>query len=484
MRPLKAIWLWFDERTGFSKPVGEALRHPVPAETAELKKKGWMYLFGVGALTAFILQVVTGVALATLYIPSTANAYDSLRYISDNATLGSVLRGMHYFGASAMVLFVGLHMMRPFITGSYKFPREMNWLSGVVLLILTMAMAFTGQLLRWDSNGVWSLVIAIEQAGRVPIVGEWIGRFLLAGKTVGGATLSRFFAYHVFAIPALIFALLGLHLYLILHNGISEPPKSGEKVDPKTYRQHYHELVEKDGKPYFPDAAWHEIGFGLLVVVAILLLAIIFGAPKLTTPPNPTEINVYPKPDWYLLWYYALLALLKPSAEDWFIVLAPLIAFALLFLVPFFSNSGDRSPIRRPWAPAISIFVIVMIGALWRYGAVAPWTPRFQSQPLSAQQVGAASGPVFNGAQLFYDKGCEFCHTVHGQGGIRGPNLTDVADRLPVNTITEIIAKGQGNMPAYVNNMSPQDMQDIIAFLEAQKSPLTKPAPASAASSQ
>src|SRR5579884_3391742 len=174
--PVLAVWRWFDDRSGIGGPVARAMQHPVPAETADMKKGGWMYLLGVGTLTAFILQVVTGIVLATLYIPSTANAYDSLQFITDKATLGSVLRGMHFFGASAMVLFIGLHMMRTFLTGSFKFPRELNWLSGVVLLILTLAMAFTGQLLRWDQNGVWSLVIAIEQVGRVPIIGDWIGR--------------------------------------------------------------------------------------------------------------------------------------------------------------------------------------------------------------------------------------------------------------------------------------------------------------------
>jgi ubiquinol-cytochrome c reductase cytochrome b subunit len=467
---LIGIWRWIDDRAGISKPLGAALTHPVPPETAELKH-GWMYLFGVGALTAFILQVVTGVALATLYNPSTASAYDSLQFITDKATLGSVLRGMHYFGASAMVLFVGLHMLRTFLTGSFKFPRELNWLSGVVLLILTLAMAFTGQLLRWDSNGVWSLVIATEQAGRVPVIGEWIGRFLLAGKTVGATTLSRFFAYHVFVIPAMIFGLLGFHLYLILHNGISEPPKSGELVDPKTYRARYHHLVEKHGKPYFPDAAWHEIAFGVLLIIVILLLAVFIGPPKLTGMPNPAEIDVFPKPDWYFLWYFALLALLKPNVETYFIVLGPALVFLLFFAVPFIANKGERSPLRRPWAPAIAVGVVIMIGALWRYGAIAPWTPHFDAQPLNAQQAGATSGPVLEGAQFFYSKGCEYCHTVHGQGGVRGPDLTHVADRLPVTQITAIIASGRGNMPAYVNNLTPDEMQAIVAFLEAQKTP-------------
>jgi len=469
MRLLMAIGRWFDDRSGISKLVGPALRHPVPPETANLKS-GWMYLFGIGTLTAFIVQVVTGIALATLYSPSTASAYESLKFITDKATLGSVLRGMHFFGASAMVLFVGLHMMRTYLTGSFKFPRELNWLSGVVLLMLTLGMAFTGQLLRWDDNGVWSLVVAIEQVGRLPLLGHVIGRFLLAGKTVGATTLSRFFAYHVFFIPALIFALLGFHLYLVLHNGISEPPKAGDPVDPKTYRARYRHLIERHGTPYFPDAAWHEIGFAALMVIAITLLAIFIGPPQLSNPPDPAAIIAFPRPDWYFLWYFALLALLRPSFEDYVIILGPLLVFLAFFLVPFIANKGERSPIRRPWAPAIIVLVVIMIGALWRYGVVAPWTPHFDAKPLDAQKVGATSGPVFEGAQLFYGKGCEYCHAIDGQGGIRGPDLSRIADRLPVSEITTTIADGRGNMPAYVNNMQPEEMAKIIAFLESRKS--------------
>ena len=255
-------------------------------------------------------------------------------------------------------------------------------------------MAFTGQLLRWDQNGVWSLFVGAEQAGRTPIVGGWIARFLLAGKTIGAATLSRFFAFHVFFIPMLIFGLLGLHLYLVVHNGISEPPKTGRPVDPRTYRQWYHDLVERQGRPYFPDAAWREIVASLTLVIAILALAVVIGPPTLDNPPDPTAIQAYPRPDWYLLWYYALLALLRPRYETYVIVLVPLLVFGLLFLIPFISNRGERSPIRRPWAPALVIVVVILIGSLWRYGSEAPWSPKFDVQPLTASQIGASSGPV------------------------------------------------------------------------------------------
>lgn len=476
MRILTTAWDWFNDRTGIWKLISPFLVHPVPPETTGLKV-GWMYLFGIATLTAFMVQVVTGIALATLYVPSTASAYDSLKFITDQATLGSVLRGMHFWGASAMVLFIGIHMIRVFLTGSFKFPREMNWVSGVGLLILTVLMAFTGQLLRWDQNGVWSLFIAAAQAAHVPLLGDWLARFILGGDTVGASTLSRFFAFHVFFIPALIFGSVGFHLYLVLHNGISEPPDPERPVDKRTYRGWYHQMIAREGTPYFPEAAWREIGFALLLVLAIVLLAVIVGPPHLDAPPNPANVDAFPSPDWYLLWYYALLALLRPSIEPFFIVLAPLIGFLVLFLVPFFANSGQRSLLRRPWAPAIVIVVVLSIGALWRYGAVAPWSPNFAAKPLTPEQTGVTTGAAAEGATLFYSKGCEFCHTVKGQGGIRGPDLTLVGDRMSSGEITAKIADGASNMPSYVKTLTPQEMESLVAFLESQAHPAASPTP-------
>ncbi len=469
MRILLAVWGWFDERTGIGNLIAPALRHPVPPESASLRR-GWMYLFGIATLASFINQVITGIALATLYVPSTANAYDSLDFITNHATLGSVLRGMHYWGASAMILFVGIHMIRVFLTGSFKFPREVNWMSGVLLLILTVAMGFTGQILRWDQNGVWSIFIAVEQAGRFPLVGAWIGRFLLGGNTVSAATLSRFFAYHVFFIPGLIFAVVGFHLYLVEHNGISELPRIGRPVDKRSYRAWYRQFVEEHGVPYFPDAAWHEIAFAVLLIIAVLLIAIFVGPPPLLAPPDPANVIASPRPDWYLLWYFALLALLRPAFENYFIILAPLFGFGLLFLMPLLPQTIERSPLRRPWAPAIVILVVVGIGGFWHYGSSSPWAPRFDAHPLSMQQIGVSSGPVADGAALFYNAGCEYCHTVDGQGGQRGPDLTHVAERMSSGQIAAWIADGGGNMPAFVNSLTPVQVQDLIAFLESQSS--------------
>ena len=465
MDVLKRIWGWIDDRTGLAEIIEPIAKHPVPPGT------DWWYVFGSATLFAFILQVVTGTILAMSYVSSAGSAYESLQFITNDAFLGGVLRGMHYWGASAMVLLVGIHAIRVFLTGSYKFPRELNWLTGTGLLLFTVAIGFTGQLLRWDQNAVWTAVVGAEQAGRVPFIGDLIAQFILAGRTVGGATLSRFFAIHVFVLPGAIFAFVGIHLYLVLRHGISEPPEAGRLVDPKSYRAWYHELLERHGRPFWPDAAWRDTVFGVAVILVIILLAVIFGAPALTKPPDPSIIQANPRPDWYLLWYFAVLALIPPKIESYVIVLAPLLAGLVLVLVPFISNQGERSPLRRPWAVGSVIFIVMMVGTLWIAGQRSAWSPDFTAKPLPTSVIGATSGPVYQGGQLFYSKGCEYCHRISGYGGERGPNLSDVGNRLTSEQITIRIINGGTNMPAFAGNITTQELNDLVAFLQSRRSP-------------
>jgi ubiquinol-cytochrome c reductase cytochrome b subunit len=459
---LRKIWNAFDDRAGISRILRPIAGHLVPPHT------GWMYVFGSATLVAFIIQVVTGIVLATAYIPATGDAYQSLQFISHDALLGNLLRGIHYFAASAMVLLIGIHAIRVFLMAAYKFPREVNWLTGAVLLLLTLGMGFTGQLLRWDQNAIWSVIVGAEQAGRAPVIGPTLAHFILAGDTVGGATLSRFFAFHVFFLPALIFAFLGFHLYLVLQNGISELPKAGRPVDRRTYREWYHAYLQREGRPFWPDAAWRDVVFGVAVIVTIVVLAWIFGPPELGKPPDPTIIEAYPRPDWYFLWYFALLALIPPHLETTVILFAPLVFGLALILLPFVGSQGERSPLRRPWAMAIVLFIVIIIGTLWRAGHEAPWSPNFTAQALSPQLIGTTQGPVYQGAQLFYAKGCEACHTIENHGGQRGPDLTTVGDRLTAEQMTIRILNGGTNMPPFAGNLAPDDLNALVAFLRSR----------------
>jgi ubiquinol-cytochrome c reductase cytochrome b subunit len=299
-------------------------------------------------------------------------------------------------------------------------------------------------------------------------VGEQIGRFILAGDTIGGATLSRFFAFHVFFIPAIVFAFIGLHLALVLRHGISERVRDGELVDPATYRSRYASLLHREGVPFWPDAAWRDVVFGAAVTATIVLLALIVGPPDLGPPPDPSILEAYPRPDWYFLWYFALLALAPNNLESAIIVLGPLVFGAVLLLVPLF-NKGHRNMRRRPWAPLLVVFIWTTIVIFWVAGERADWSPDFGAQPLPASVVGDQRQEVVEGARLFRDKGCEFCHQIDGYGGRRGPELSDVASRMKSDEITARITNGGPNMPAYVRTLTPAQIRALTAFLSTRK---------------
>jgi ubiquinol-cytochrome c reductase cytochrome b subunit len=462
-RRIKQVWEWLDDRVGFTETIGPMATHMVP------RGARWWYVFGSATLFAFMIQVISGVALAFSYIPSTAHAYETLQFITNQAPFGNFLRALHYYGASAMVLMVGLHMAQVFLFGAYKYPREMTWVTGVMMLGFVLIMGFTGQLLRWDQTGVWSVIVAAEQVGRAPLIGNWLARFTLGGETVGGATLSRFFAIHVFIMPALVFAFVGIHLLGVLRHGISPPPRPGQFLSPVTYKQEYAEHLKKDGVPFWPDSAWRDMVFGAAMAAVIVILALLFGPPELGKPPDPSLVDAYPRPDWYLLWYFAVLALLPKGTETWFMVFGPMLAGLWLIAMPFISRSGERSPRRRPWAWAAVCLVVTMIAAFWQAGIKSNWSPNFNIEPLPEKVVGASSGPIAAGAHIFYSKGCLNCHLIDNYGGRRGPDLSTIGSQRTKDQIVLTILGGRGNMPAYASNITPEEMAELTAFLESRK---------------
>src|SRR6195256_1434485 len=256
MRLMQKIGSWFDQRLPLGAPIRETMQHPIPRDTAS-----WLYVFGSAAMTAFGLQLVTGILLALIYIPSGGEAWNSLQVLNHQVSLGWFIRALHGWGSNFMVAIVLIHMVQVFLFGAYKFPRELTWVVGVLLLLLTLGMAFTGQVLRFDQDAYWGLGIGASIASRVPVLGPWIVKLLLGGPIIAGATLSRFFALHVFLIPGSLMAFVGLHLLLVLRLGINDWPMPGRIVRRATYLNEYHELTRKDGVPFVPYAVWKDVVF-------------------------------------------------------------------------------------------------------------------------------------------------------------------------------------------------------------------------------
>jgi ubiquinol-cytochrome c reductase cytochrome b subunit len=463
-RLITEVGEWFDRRLQLAAPIREASEHPVPRNTAS-----WWYVFGSAALVVFLLQLVTGILLALIYVPSGSEAWSSLQALNHDVSLGWFIRALHGWGSNFMVAIVLIHMVQVFLFGAYKFPRELTWIVGVFLLLMTLGMAFTGQVLRFDQDAYWGLGIGASIASRVPIIGGEIVKMMLGGPIIAGATLSRFFALHVFVIPGTLIALVGLHLLMVLKLGINEWPMPGRLVKRSTYESEYHELTKKDGAPFAPYAVWKDLFFAAFILLAVAACALYFGPFGPTGRPDPTIIQTVPKPDYFFLWLYALLSLLPPSMETPALLIGPVIAIAALVLLPFLSGEGEKSWRRRPIAVLSVLLIAIMLGTFTHLAGFTPWSPHMNAwsgDPVPGKFLHGTTALQRQGALVFQAKQCRNCHSLGDSGGERGPALDSVAVRLTQDQLIRQVIQGGGNMPAYGKNLSPAETTALVSFLE------------------
>jgi ubiquinol-cytochrome c reductase cytochrome b subunit len=458
---LKAVQ-WLDDRTGLLWILRHSMFHRVP------RNAKWWYVFGSATLMFFMIQIASGIVLATLYAPSAAQAYDSLVYIDTTVPFGWFLRAIHGWSSNAMCFMMLIHLSQVFLHGSYKYPRELTWVAGVLLCVTTLGLAFTGQIMRWDADAYWGLGIGASIADRAPVIGNQVRALVLGGPDISGATLTRFFALHVFVLPGSAIALLGFHLYSVLRHGISEMPKVGAVVEPATYRDGYEARTKKTGVPFYPDAARRD-----MVVCGALLIALVgvaawcgpFGPGEL---PDPTNINASPRPDGLFLWIFAALALLPPSVETPLLLIGPPLGIAFLAAFPFFCNRGERAPTRRPLSVIALIIIVVGAGVLTVLGMKSPWSPdmnAWTSAPSPVEFTEHRTPLELQGALEFQFAQCRNCHAIGGAGGERGPDLTEVATRLSWDQLVRQVQQGGGNMPAYGKTLSSAETQALVAYL-------------------
>jgi ubiquinol-cytochrome c reductase cytochrome b subunit len=455
---------WFDHRLQLAAPVREMAEHPVPRNTAS-----WWYVFGSAALTVFVLQFVTGILLALVYVPSGAEAWSSLQALNHDVALGWFIRGMHGWGSNFMVAIVLIHMVQVFLFGAHKFPRELTWVIGVFLLLMTLGMAFSGQVLRFDQDAYWGLGIGASIASRVPILGPTIVRLMLGGPIIAGATLSRFFALHVFVIPGLLIGFVCLHVLMVLKLGINEWPMPGRIVRRASYEAEYHALTKKDGAPFVPYAVWKDMFFAAFIILAVAACALYFGPFGPTGRPDPTIIQTVPKPDYFFLWLYALLSLLPPSLETPVLLIGPVVAIAGLLLLPFLSGEGEKSWKRRPIAVLTVLLIAITLGTFTHLAGFTPWSPHMNAwsgDPVPDRYIHDSTALERQGALVFQVKQCRNCHSLGESGGQRGPALDSVAVRLTQDQLIRQVIQGGGNMPAYGKNLSPVETTALVAFLE------------------
>jgi ubiquinol-cytochrome c reductase cytochrome b subunit len=397
---LKRVIDWLDERIRVRDLWNGFSDRTIPGGAS------WFYVLGASLLFIFTLQMATGILLAMYYVPTPDHAYASVKFIQNEAPFGSFVRGLHHWGASFMMVIVALHMLRVFIFGSYKKPREVVWLIGVGLIALVGGFAFTGYLLPWDQKAYWATVVGTNVAGTVPVVGGTLLRIVRGGTELGALSLSRFFAIHTYILPWSLALLAGLHVFLLERAGAGGNWNA--------------DRMPSKAEPLFPNQIFRDTLFILVVFLSLASLAVLVPAP-LEPQADPTDSTYNPRPEWYFYFVFQMLRVFEGKFELIGTVILPGLAGAVLMLIPFLDRGPERDPARRKLMMAAAALAVVTVVALTIAGARAP----------IVNEPAVTSPSVLAGRAIFARSGCSACHSISGKGGTIGPDLTHVANRRP-----------------------------------------------------
>jgi ubiquinol-cytochrome c reductase cytochrome b subunit len=416
---------WFDDRTGYRALLSHALDEEIAGGAR------WAYVFGSGLLAIFIIQVVTGLLLMATYTPAVTGAWASVYYIQHQTAGGWFVRGLHSYGAQAMIVVLGMHLLQVAIYGAYKKPREVTWWFGLALLAMVQGLGLTGYLLPWDQKGYWATKVATNIAGTVPVMGPAIQTLIVGGGEYGQATLTRFFVLHVGVLPALLMLVVVGHVALFRRHGATPPAGA--------------DLTQKSR--FYPEQLARDVGFAVLVIVAIALLTSATHGAHLDAPADPT-VDYNPRPEWYFLFLFQLLKYLPGELELVGTVIAPGLAGAFLFALPFLDRGESRRVRDRlPWlAPVLvgGVGIGLLTMQSLRDDANDPAFQRgLQVSKVRAQRAimlahkgipAAGPGemlradPMTRGADL-YAQHCTKCHVLNGEGEQDAPDHTGFASR-------------------------------------------------------
>lgn len=478
----RGIYGWCNERLGLDDLFHVLLDEPIPGGAK------YAYVFGSALLAVFLLQILTGIALLFYYVPSVDHAHTSVAYIMKVVTAGSFIRGLHSYGASAMVILLVLHVVQTFFYGAYKGRRELQWISGVVLFFFVLGMGFTGYLLPWDQKAYFATKVGTNVGAEIPLIGSQIKQLLLRGDHLGALTLSAFFVTHVFIIPALIIIFVGLHLVLLRKRGAAGPTTEGPAVT----------------ETFYPHQFAKDLVIATLVMIVIGLFAYFIPA-DLGPKANPSDLQYLPRPDWYFRFLFQWLKYWPGSRAVIGIVVVPGIIVLLFLLVPFIDRRAERRPLRRPIG--ITIFLVVLISivtltALSYYDdshnpsvaaqiaqqqeqtqefMKAPFKPDIESlitvagpavTPSNPLQQRQTTGLAASGENVFQSDGCFSCHGQGGVGTALGPKLAGISQKHSPQQLAYLLrhyspAMIKGGMPRF--QFSDQDLKALVTYLESLK---------------
>lgn len=432
----------------------------------------WWHTLGTATLAAFLVQVITGIVLATYFVPAPDHAHDSIRYIERQVAGGALLRGMHHWGASVVTILVTAHLVRVFVMGAYKYPREANWVLGVGMFVVVLAFAFTGYLLPWDQRAYWGTVVGTSYPRAMPIVGEALQTMMRGGTDVGAATLTRFFALHVLLFPAVLGVLVLMHVGLLLRQGLASRPATLEsgapvKTTDPTYAEYYRTRAaagQQAGERVWPELFARSAVVALLTVAVLVLLAATVGA-GLEPPADATDTSYVPKPEWYFLPLYQLMKLLPPAMESFVILVVPGVFVLVLLALPFLDRRSTRNLWHRPLAKVS--FGIVIAATAFLFGSAL----RERGPATDVEAGGTLTAVQRAGRALFHAQSCSMCHRIGSEGREIGPDLTAVGLRHSVGWMHSFIEEPsrfhpETQMPAFAPpRLSHQEIEEIAQYL-------------------
>ncbi len=414
-KPRQTVLDWLDERVGIKPQLNELLYHRVPRSVNPLD------FLGLATLFVFINQAVTGTLLAMFYQASSKTAYQSIQYIMTKVPLGWVIRDLHYWGANAMVVLVAAHMLRGFYVGAYKKPREITWITGVVLLFITILFAFTGYLLPWDQQSYWATMVGTWMPFYTPFLGIYIAYLARGGAYISGLTLTRFYAVHMLVLPALLLIFFGIHFAMVLKNQMLIVEEAEAK--PKGTKG----LVT-----FYPYTVFQMTMLVVVVAAILLFLALSFHAPLLAPADPLNKAHYTPVPLWFFYSIYQLLKYIPPALDPLGIIGLPLVAVIVLVGLPFFDKNPRREPRRRPFAMSAAGVIVVAVLGLTYLGA--------EQQGVSTSGGGTTATtvvakPTFSAdIEPIFQQHCAVCHGPTTKSG--GLDLTSYASIASMKVAT------------------------------------------------
>jgi len=467
---------WLENRTGLIGALKTFLTEDVPGGAS------YWYVFGSATLLVLVVQIVTGIILCFYYSPSSWTAWESTQFIYRHVWGGSFLISLHYWGASAMIVLMSMHLLQVVLFGAYKKPREIQWVVGVLLFFIVLSMGLTGYLLPWDLNAYFATQVAINIAASVPIMGQFIYHFLSDGSTLGTLTVGRFFGLHVWATPAAILALVGMHLFILRHNSPAGPPSD---EPPKTYGRFYPNQV-------FMDTVSAVITFGIIVALSVFMPA------PLLAKADPNNAQFIPAPAWYFYALYGLLRMFPANLSLVPTVILPGLFTMVLLLLPWLDRNPSRALARRPFAIPFTIISVGLIVGITFYSAkligaeqaaspvgqtpvegygAAPGPEAVPNIALTyPTPAGAVAGP--SGAAVF-SQNCASCHSATGQG-IPGAFPRLAGNSYVTGDASKVVktvlggmngpmavgaAHFNGAMPAWKDKLSPAEVAAVVTYI-------------------